>query len=85
MNVSAQSSQLGALSSEEERGKEFALHWRVFMAAAVNARCSALSEISSAIHLLFHDVSFCSNHGDRGLKTHAIVNGTMDPPIPETM
>jgi hypothetical protein len=40
-------------------------HCRVFIEAAVNARCSALSEMSSAIH--------------------AIVKGTMLPPIVDTM
>jgi hypothetical protein len=40
-------------------------HCKVFIDAAVKARCSALSEMSSAIH--------------------AIVNGTMLPPIDDTM
>jgi len=30
-------------------GRERSLHWRVFIAAAVKALCSALSEINSAI------------------------------------
>lgn len=37
--------------TKTERRRE-SLHWRVFIEAAVNALCSALSEISSAIHAI---------------------------------
>jgi len=59
----------------------------MFMAAAVNALCSALSDINSAIHLMFKDDisdDFYSEIKHRKV-TYAIVNGTTLPPIEDTI